>query len=133
MTRDWHLHAVCRVEDVDPETFYPHPTDNPADARAYCRRCPVVAECLNEALRVEGNSSRQYRAGIWGGLTPEQRCQIAARRQQQAAPARLTPAEENAAFLLDQGESVDGAAIRLGVRRQTVIRNLWRANREVTA
>lgn len=59
--------AACR--DVDPETFFPDPSDRHgvAAARAICKGCPVAAECLEESLALDA------RYGIWGGLTPHER------------------------------------------------------------
>ena len=67
---DWRHKAVCR--DEDPELFFPISTSGPAfeqieRARSVCRRCPVVDACLQWALTTGQD------AGIWGGLSPEQR------------------------------------------------------------
>lgn len=70
---DWRARAVCR--DLDPEVFFP--VGDPADpfdprnapALAACARCPVRAQCLDEALaRVE--------FGVMGGMTAEQRAEL---------------------------------------------------------
>ena len=70
MLDDWRERAACRGEN--PELFFPVGTSGPAlqqieDAKAICRRCPVVAQCLAAALE-HGED-----AGIWGGTTPEER------------------------------------------------------------
>ena len=70
MLDDWRERAACRGEN--PELFFPVGTSGPAlqqieQAKAICRRCPVVAECLAAALE-HGED-----AGIWGGLTAEER------------------------------------------------------------
>ena len=67
---DWRELAACR--DEDPELFFPIGTGPAADAqaeraKAVCRRCPVLEQCLTYAL-----SSGQD-AGIWGGLTEDER------------------------------------------------------------
>lgn len=67
---DWRDRALCR--DGDPELFFPTGTAGPAlvqieQARAVCRHCPVIDECLHWAL------STGQDAGIWGGLTVEER------------------------------------------------------------
>jgi WhiB family redox-sensing transcriptional regulator len=67
---DWRHKAECRTED--PELFFPVGTSGPAlaqivEAKAVCRRCPVRRECLAWAL-----ASGQD-AGIWGGLTEDER------------------------------------------------------------
>ena len=66
---EWQLpkftgRGPCR--DEHPELFF-LPGDNAiAAAKNVCRRCPVRGECLNWALR-------NPEAGIWGGLTEEER------------------------------------------------------------
>jgi WhiB family transcriptional regulator, redox-sensing transcriptional regulator len=70
---DWRDCAACR--DEDPELFFPIGTTGSAlrqieQAKAVCRRCPVVQQCLAWAL-----TSGQD-AGIWGGLTPEERREL---------------------------------------------------------
>lgn len=67
---DWRELAACR--DEDPELFFPIGTGPAAQAqvelaKAVCRRCPVLEQCLTYAL-----SSGQD-AGIWGGLTEDER------------------------------------------------------------
>jgi len=67
---DWRDRALCQHED--PELFFPVGTSGPAlaqieRARAVCHRCPVADQCLRWAL-VTGQD-----AGLWGGLTPEER------------------------------------------------------------
>jgi WhiB family redox-sensing transcriptional regulator len=61
---------LCR--DEDPELFFPIGTARPAlaqveRARAVCSGCPVRDECLQWAL------STGQAAGVWGGLTPDER------------------------------------------------------------
>lgn len=68
--RDWRSAAACR--GVDPELFFPVAETGPAydaqvgAAKAVCARCPVVAECLAEALA-------RIPDGICGGLTADER------------------------------------------------------------
>jgi len=72
---DWQLGASCRGMDVGH--FY-HPPDERnaareqriADAKAICRRCPVIASCLDHALRVR----EPY--GIWGGQSEDERAAL---------------------------------------------------------
>jgi WhiB family redox-sensing transcriptional regulator len=45
-----------------------------AKAKRVCADCPVRSSCLAEAMRVE---LQCYRYGIWGGLTPEERAELA--------------------------------------------------------
>lgn len=67
---DWRDRAACRGED--PELFFPIGTGHAAlsqveRARGVCQRCLVIEECLRFAL------STGQDAGIWGGLTAEER------------------------------------------------------------
>jgi transcription factor WhiB len=94
---DWRASAACREED--PELFHPIGTSTAAlqdteQARAICRRCPVVADCLDYALNAPVHD------GIFGGLTEKERAKIRrakARRAstpvlaQRAAVARRPP------------------------------------------
>ena len=57
---DWRHNAVCREED--PELFFPIGTTGPAllqieEAKAVCRRCPVMDQC-----RAARNRARQATA-----------------------------------------------------------------------
>jgi WhiB family redox-sensing transcriptional regulator len=67
---DWRADAACR--DADPELFFPDGDTRSAraqvkTAKLICRRCPVSATCLSWAL-ADGQQ-----AGIWGGLTEDER------------------------------------------------------------
>lgn len=61
--------AEIACKDADPEIFFPHPTERvkTAMAKAYCRQCVFVAECLHEAIRIHDNDS------VRGGLTAKER------------------------------------------------------------
>jgi DNA-directed RNA polymerase specialized sigma24 family protein len=67
---NWRARAACRA--VDPELFFPEPTDEPvvqaqvAAAKAVCRPCPVRERCLADALE-------RLPHGIAGGLTEQER------------------------------------------------------------
>lgn len=68
------------MRDFDP--WYPTAAiDGPPDvphtmAIRICRRCPATDPCLAEAMAAEEGLSEQYRYGIFGGLTPDQRAQL---------------------------------------------------------
>jgi WhiB family redox-sensing transcriptional regulator len=69
-TMDWRNDAACR--DEDPELFFPVGTSGPAlsqiaQAKAVCRRCPAMTECLSWALE-SGQD-----AGVWGGADEDER------------------------------------------------------------
>ena len=66
----WREHAACR--DLDTGLFFPAgegeaSADQVEAAKAVCAACPVRAECLSFALQT------RQEAGIWGGLTEEER------------------------------------------------------------
>lgn len=65
----WAERGACREPGIDPELFFPVSDSAPqvAAAKVVCARCPVVARCLDWALRA-GEP-----VGIWGGTTPEER------------------------------------------------------------
>jgi hypothetical protein len=61
----WRTRGLCQT--VDPETFFPAPSE-PADAAvALCRTCDVQGACLAWALEV-GDCH-----GVWGATTPRER------------------------------------------------------------
>ncbi|MFD6880175.1 MULTISPECIES: WhiB family transcriptional regulator [unclassified Streptomyces] len=67
---DWRHQAACR--QADPDLFFPVGTSGPAllqieEAKAVCRRCPVMSECREWAL--EGGQDM----GVCGGLTENER------------------------------------------------------------
>lgn len=69
---DWQLAAACR--GMDSSRFF-HPPDERstarkeriAQAKAVCRGCPAIRECLAHALKV------QEPYGIWGGASEDER------------------------------------------------------------
>jgi WhiB family redox-sensing transcriptional regulator len=67
---DWRHSAVCK--DEDPELFFPIGNTGPAllqieEAKAVCRRCPVIEKCLQWAFEIGQDS------GVWGGLSEDER------------------------------------------------------------
>ncbi|MPZ28362.1 MAG: WhiB family transcriptional regulator [Micromonosporaceae bacterium] len=61
----WRTRGAC--QDVDPETFFPAPSEPADNAMALCRTCPVLGACLAWALRA-GDLH-----GVWGGTTARER------------------------------------------------------------
>lgn len=66
----WRCRAACR--DADPELFYPVGHGAVADAqieaaKEWCRRCPVINQCLQYALAVPDEHA------VIGGLSPAER------------------------------------------------------------
>jgi WhiB family transcriptional regulator, redox-sensing transcriptional regulator len=77
MSMDWQAKAACIDENT--ERFFPNGTTGQAleqteQAKAFCRRCEVAPQCLDWALETNQN------AGIWGGLTEEERRNLRRRR-----------------------------------------------------
>ncbi len=62
---DWRDHAECQYED--PELFFPVSPTKVAEAKVVCARCPVWRTCLGYAFTTGQD------AGIWGGLTEDER------------------------------------------------------------
>jgi WhiB family redox-sensing transcriptional regulator len=67
---NWRADAACR--NADPELFFPDGDVRSAraqvkTAKLICRGCPVSATCLSWAL------ASGQEAGIWGGLTENER------------------------------------------------------------
>lgn len=67
---DWRHNAACRAED--PDLFFPIGNTGLAllqieEAKAVCRRCPVMEQCLQWALE----SGQDF--GVWGGLSEDER------------------------------------------------------------
>jgi WhiB family transcriptional regulator, redox-sensing transcriptional regulator len=83
MSEQWRSKAACLDENT--ERFFPIGTSGPAvdqaeEAKAVCRRCPVITQCLNWALETGQHD------GIWGGMTEDER--RALRRRQRRTPPR---------------------------------------------
>src|SRR5919206_3576025 len=82
----WRTRGLC--QSVDPETFFPAPSE-PADAAvSLCRTCEVQGPCLAWALEV-GDCH-----GVWGATTPrERRAMLVAWRDEAGGEAgQLVPA-----------------------------------------
>lgn len=69
-------------------TFFPDRQIRPEEARAACEGCPVIAECLEAALRVEAIPGR-IAEGIYGGRTPEERDNLRRGARRRARSAQL--------------------------------------------
>lgn len=70
MVGDWRRAAVCR--DHDPEIWFPIGNGELAQrrtlqAKAICAGCPVVGECLQDAMSAVGV------VGVWGGMSEDER------------------------------------------------------------
>ncbi|PWJ23302.1 transcription factor WhiB [Branchiibius hedensis] len=61
----WQADALCT--QTDPEIFFPEKGGSTKEAERICRRCPVAAECLDQAL------ANDERFGVWGGVSERTR------------------------------------------------------------
>lgn len=127
--RDWREEAVCR--ETDPELFFPTAThgrvyeEQVAAAKAVCARCPVRAQCLQDALV-------GIPVGIAGGLTEGER--RALRRRSGSGDGRTRRVDERreqVRELLGRGRSAPWLASRVGVSVRTVER--WLAEDRASA
>lgn len=66
---EWHNKAACR--DRPKRIFFPERGETTKKAKEICQHCPVVNECLEDALTQTGNL-----AGIWGGTSVGERRKI---------------------------------------------------------
>jgi WhiB family redox-sensing transcriptional regulator len=65
----WWTFANC--SGVDTEIFYPDTRNDAKGWLEFCDPCIVQTDCLQDAL------TRKEPHGIWGGLTPEERKELA--------------------------------------------------------
>ncbi|MCP9213296.1 WhiB family transcriptional regulator [Streptomyces cucumeris] len=75
------LRPAC--EDGDPELFFPTGTTGMAvlqieEAKAVCRRCPLMESCLQGALE-------RNELGVWGGTDEDDRRGMKRRRARKRA------------------------------------------------
>jgi hypothetical protein len=69
--REWRQASACR--GLGPEFFHGR-LDQMRQAQQVCARCPVAEICLWTTLLLE---DPLYRHGVYGGLLPGQRAQLA--------------------------------------------------------
>jgi WhiB family redox-sensing transcriptional regulator len=80
LDNDWMRRAACL--DHEPEVFFPPGPSayaHIAQARAVCRDCPVVRDCLRVAL------ADPTLVGVWGGTSEVERAELRRRRDQRSA------------------------------------------------
>ena len=80
---DWRDRAACK-DDPIPDLWFVPPGDRHgiAAAKAICRRCPVAAECLAEAL------ADPSIVGVWGGTGENERAKLRAAMPRQPKDIR---------------------------------------------
>lgn len=74
----WRDRAACLGTATN--VFFPDHGQSFGRARGICATCPVREHCLDDALRVEGGSKADHRAGMFGGLNPDERVREHRRR-----------------------------------------------------
>ena len=80
---EWQDRAACRLIPV--ELFFPPAEQEVDEAKSVCASCEVRQPCLEFAI------AAGERFGVWGGLTPqERRSLIAKRRARERAEAATT-------------------------------------------
>ncbi|MGH8860235.1 MAG: WhiB family transcriptional regulator [Jatrophihabitantaceae bacterium] len=74
---EWQLDAACA--GLDTSIFYQADNERGASvrrremkAKAICSRCPVIRECLKNAL------ANHEPFGVWGGLSADERYRMSA-------------------------------------------------------
>jgi hypothetical protein len=79
--------AAAPCAETDPDLSYPVgvSSNTPAhnQAKSICARCPLALreECLEVAMRTEGKAAATNRYGVFGGLDPEARYELAKARR----------------------------------------------------
>ncbi len=128
-SRAWRSKAACRDKPLD--LFFPTATCGPlyaaqvAAAKAVCRRCPVVAACLTDAL-----AHTPY--GVAGGLTEDERSAARTSRRGIAAVGKLQHDTDNDPIMVDRvarsgrqpgatREELAAAAVRLVEGGQSIV------------
>lgn len=71
----WEVDALCA--GIDPTLWFPAAGEDNLVAKRICLECPVRVRCLETALATESFKGREYRFGIWGGLGPTERANLA--------------------------------------------------------
>lgn len=84
---EWQYKGSCR--SVDPEMFFLEHGERAQNKRKkeqravkICQTCPVIAKCLEHALRVP----ELY--GVWGGTTADQRLFMLNKKDRHGRPGR---------------------------------------------
>ena len=79
---EWQDRAACR--QVPVELFFPPAEQEADEAKALCALCEVRQPCLEFAI------AAGERFGVWGGLTPQERRSLIAKRRSRARAEAAT-------------------------------------------
>ena len=86
-TEDWRDLARCRDGSATlTELFFSEQLDDIARAKAFCRECPVMNDCLEAAL------VRREPWGVWGGELLANG-KILAQKRNRGRPPKVRPPE----------------------------------------
>lgn len=108
----WRTRGVCQT--VDPEVFFPAPSE-PADAAVdLCRTCPVQGPCLAWALEA-GDLH-----GVWGGTTARERRAMAV--VWRSGPREPEPVEVTARLPAPRTPPVELPDVGSGMDRAELLR-----------
>lgn len=69
----WQSYALCAQMDPDLWHLSPQMGGKYSEAKRWCRRCPVVAQCGRQAIRNEWGLPSSERRGVFGAMTPRER------------------------------------------------------------
>lgn len=82
----WSFSAACSAADLEDPVFQLEQKVEDGYAAAgvkwrkwkalYCAKCPVVQECLRDAMREEKGQTLDFRQGVRGGLDPKERIKL---------------------------------------------------------
>ncbi len=73
---EWQDRAACR--QIPVALFFPPAEQEADEAKAICALCEVRQPCLEFAI------AAGERFGVWGGLTPQERRSLVAKRRSRA-------------------------------------------------
>ena len=79
---EWQDQAACR--QIPVELFFPPAEQEADEAKALCAICEVRQPCLEFAI------AAGERFGVWGGLTPQERRSLVAKRRSRARAEAAT-------------------------------------------
>jgi len=116
---EWMRDGACRgVKDVD---FFPDSMTSPDAARAValCNQCPVQERCARYAM------VNDIEYGIWGGLSPRARREIATSRSRRARDTEQKTYETYMRFRSENRyDPVKATARELGISTATVYHHI---------
>lgn len=70
---DWNREAVCTA---DPEAWFPDDQGGINAAKAWCRVCPLLADCRTATVKSDRELGRGSIHGVQGGLSTAERLSI---------------------------------------------------------